>query len=80
MLAGKHLTLLQSQVRTWKLAAEQAATLAESANKRAAAAEAQLAARTNAMADQAQQLAERAQATLRLGEELKQVHKQLESR
>jgi hypothetical protein len=61
------------QVNTWRLAAEQAADLAEAANQRAASCECKL-------ADTAQQLAEQARATLKLGEELKQARSQLDDR
>lgn len=69
-----------SQVKTWKLAAEQAATLAESANHRAAAAEAELANSSISMLDQKQQLAQQAQSVLRLGDQLKQLQEQLKCR
>jgi hypothetical protein len=61
------------QVNTWRLAAEQAADLAEAANKRAASCDCKL-------ADTAQQLAEQARATLKLGEDLKQARCQLDDR
>lgn len=61
------------QVNTWRLAAEQAADLAEAANQRAASCECKL-------ADSAQQLAAQARATLKLGEELRQARGQLDGR
>jgi hypothetical protein len=61
------------QADTWRLAAEQAADLAEAANKRAASCECKL-------ADTAQQLAEQARTTLKLGEDLKQARCQLDDR
>jgi hypothetical protein len=61
------------QVHTWRLAAEQAADLAEAANKRAASCECRL-------SESAQQLAAQARATLKLAEELKQARGRLTDR
>jgi hypothetical protein len=61
------------QLNTWRLAAEQAADLAEAANQRAANCECKL-------ADTAQQLAEQARTTLKLGEELQHARCHLDDR
>ncbi|WIA18191.1 hypothetical protein OEZ85_009664 [Tetradesmus obliquus] len=78
LLAAQAALLQQKQqhkhdVNTWRLAAEQAADLAEAANQRAASCECKL-------ADSAQQLAAQARATLKLGEELRQARGQLDGR